>query len=258
MKRKNLYVSLIVLITVLLLYSVKYLYAFLIFGRSTYDALPLYDKLFWVQGTGLLLCLSVPIILRKYTSKTWPESLGFNRTVMKPFFGSVIAVMPMLIGFYVINGINVSLSFREIFWMSIWAGINEEIVYRAFIVGILVRYANWPFLLAAILSGILFGMGHLYQAATLTQGIGIFLFTTAVGVGFAAFFKYWNWNIWFPLFLHIFMNLSWVIFSSNGNVLMNSTLNIFRGMTILLAVVLTIVYIKSKRNNTAGITKPDN
>jgi hypothetical protein len=76
----------------------------------------------------------------------------------------------------------------------------------------------------------------------------VFLVTSGAGIGFAIFYKMWGWNLWFPIFMHIFMNLSFVIFDLGDNVLLSGTANIFRGITILLAIIASI-YINYRNKN---------
>ncbi len=162
---------------------------------------------------------------------------------------AALANLPSFIGYAYING-HSSSGFVDVFWGSLLPAFNEEIIYRAFIVGILVLYANWNFWLTLLLSALLFAKGHLYQASTPLEAVQIFFFTSGAGIGFAVFYKYWNWNIWFPLFMHAFMNMAFVLFGREANnALMSGTENIFRFSTIAIAIGITIyTSYKSKKN----------
>ena len=68
-----------------------------------------------------------------------------------------------------------------------------------------------------------------------------------MGAGwFAWLFIEWKENLWIPIFLHIFMNLSWVLFEVDNNALGGYVTNIFRIITIALTVIITIIYNKRK------------
>ena len=71
--------------------------------------------------------------------------------------------------------------------------------------------------------------------------------TTFMGsVFFAWLYVEWNFNLWVPVFLHMLMNLSWFIFSVSDNALGNVSSNLYRGLTIALSIILTLIYKKRK------------
>lgn len=204
-------------------------------------------KTLLIISSGLALCFTVVAVLSKFSFKQSIEMLGFGKGFQKPLLVAFISVLPSFIGFAIINGYQ-PISLSQIFWGSILPGFNEEIVYRAFIIGILVRYCNWNFWITIFLSSFLFAYGHLYQAPGLIEKLNVFLFASGAGIGFALFYKYWNWNIWFPLFMHMFMNMSFVLFVRQGNILLNGPENIFRFLTLAIAIFITIyLWIKGKK-----------
>ena len=64
---------------------------------------------------------------------------------------------------------------------------------------------------------------------------------------FAWLFAEWKYNLWVSIFTHTFMNLSWSIFAFDDTALGGTTANIFRALTIIIAIGFTIIY--KKRNN---------
>jgi predicted exporter len=82
----------------------------------------------------------------------------------------------------------------------------------------------------------------LYQGTELSELIGILLITFLGGILYAWVYIEWNNNLWVPIFLHLFMNLSWGLFSVAENALGGTYANIFRLITILLIIGLTIAY----------------
>lgn len=239
-KKRSIFIAIAVILTVTAHYFLKYFYAYIIFGREHFNALRPWQRTMLVQGTGLLLCFLVVGILCSFSFSRMKVMMGLDKEIGKPFLFALLATLPSFIGYAWFNGYNHDASWKLIGWNSLWPGFNEELVYRAFIVGILCRYAGWNFIVAAVLSGFLFASGHLYQASSVIEGVQIFLFTSGAGIGFAVFYKYWDWNVWFPIFMHTLMNLAYVLFVGKGTALMNGKENIFRFTTIAIAIAFTV------------------
>ncbi len=83
-------------------------------------------------------------------------------------------------------------------FVSITAGIVEEIVYRGFVIWLLALYM--PIWLAAIVSSIAFGVAHAYQG---WEGV---LKTGFVGGVFAALYLITG-TIWIPIVLHALLDM---------------------------------------------------
>ncbi len=240
-------VSLAVILTVYAHYVLKYLFAYVIFGKERYNALADWQRVMLIQCWGLFLCFVVVGFLSSFSVPRMRNMLGLRNDVVRPLLFALAACVPSFAGYAWLNGYNHETNTGLIAWYSLWPGFNEELVYRAFIVGILVRYANWNFIFAALMSALLFASGHLYQAGSMREGVEIFLFTSGVGIGFSLFYKYWDWNIWFTIFLHVLMNLAYVLFVWHGNAVMNGPENIFRFITIGIAIVFSVQRVISKR-----------
>lgn len=60
---------------------------------------------------------------------------------------------------------------------------------------------------------------HLYQSTELIQSLGIFAITFLGGILFAWIFAEWDYNIWIPISLHLFMNLAALMFTATENAL---------------------------------------
>ena len=118
----------------------------------------------------------------------------------------------------------------------------EEFLFRGFLFGVLFRKIGWGFIPASVLGAIIFALGHLYQGSGTNELIGIFLITFIGSAWFAWLFIEWRENLWIPIFLHVFMNLSWTLFNVSDNALGDIYTNIFRIITIILTVVATILY----------------
>jgi len=215
-------------------------------GQTSIDALPNWEKLLILAGPPLLIYGLALGLLSSFSREVATDMLGLNKGLGLPLLAAVIATLPMFIGCGIVNGLAENLHVKQILFNNVYAGFNEELIYRAFITGILVRYARWNFLVAAVLSCFIWAWEHLYQAGNISEQVMILLFMTGSGLGLSAGYKFWNWNIWFVIFMHTLMNMTGSLFPEGHNLLMSWTGNVFRGITILLAVFISVYYWRKK------------
>ncbi|MGE9314412.1 lysostaphin resistance A-like protein [Niabella sp. CJ426] len=154
--------------------------------------------------------------------------------------------LPMFVGGLLQSKLAADISIPNLIAKTIFAGLFEELYFRGFLFGQLFRKTRLGFLPAIILCSVIFAMGHLYQSQDPGVLLGVFLTTFMGSVLFAWLFVEWNYNLWIPVFMHTMMNLSWHLFAVSENALGTASFNIYRGITIALAIVLTIMY--KKRN----------
>jgi hypothetical protein len=86
---------------------------------------------------------------------------------------------------------------------------------------------------------------HISQGSSLEEMIGIFMVTFVGGLLFAWVYAEWGFNLWVAILLHMFMNLSWDIFSAGETAPGGDYANLFRLITIALAIFGTLA---SKRH----------
>ncbi|HRY31871.1 MAG TPA: CPBP family intramembrane metalloprotease [Bacteroidales bacterium] len=240
-------VSLLLVVVFLLVHYLHYPFAYLIFGTERYNSLPPEARLLMVQGTGLVICLLATYLLAGRSFQNALHLLGLRRGLLQALAAAFLCCLPMLAGYWFVTDKQVSLSLSGIATGALWAGFNEEIVFRGFLLGLLVRLAGWNFWAALLLPSAVFGLGHLYQAASPAEALQVFLFTATASVGFALFYLMWGWNLWFPLFMHVLMNLSWVLYDAGENVLGNASLNVPRLITIVLAILASLLVMRKNR-----------
>lgn len=245
--RKKWQISLLVIATGCSCYYCKYVYAYMVLGKERYNALPGDVRNNLINITVMVLCVLVTLVLQSFSVRAAADILGFRSNMVKALAVALICTSPMLVGGYCYGGYNEDITFNSVLNAALLPGFFEEFLFRAFITGLLVRMAKWHFLPAAIISGALFAWGHLYQAHSMGDAVLIFLFASGAGIGFALFYKLWNWNIWFPIFMHQLMNLSFVLFNMGSTMLLNRTANIARGITIVLAVGFTIYEVYKRK-----------
>lgn len=191
------------------------------------------------------LILGIPIFLGTvllHEQKDFFKSLGLNKSILQGAAFSFLCTLPMFLGYGSVFEFNSNISLDKILIGVIAAALFEELYFRGFLFGQLFRYTKLGFIPAVILGAILFGLVHLYQGKETSEIIGIFLVTFSGGLLFAWLYAEWNYNLWVPIFLHLFMNLSWDLFNVDDSALGGHYANIFRMATIALSIILTIIY----------------
>ena len=201
--------------------------------------------------------IGVPIFIGTYlinSKQNVLSNLGLNHNPIKPFFIALLFSLPMMLGGLFCFEFNKEISIPNFVAGTIVVGFMEELFYRGFLFGQLFKYTKLGFMSAIILGAIVFATGHLYQSQDTFELIGIFSVTFMGAILFAWLYVEWNYNLWIPVFLHSLMNLTWHIFEMDATALGGILPNIFRGFTIISAIVFTIIY-KKKRNQELIITK---
>jgi membrane protease YdiL (CAAX protease family) len=178
--------------------------------------------------------------------KDFFRNLGLSTSIRKAAVFSMLCTVPMFMGFFFLFTVNTELSLNEFLISGVAAAFFEELYFRGFLFGIVFRFTRLGFFLSIILGAVLFATIHLYQSQDLLTLLGVFLTTFIGAIIFAWVYVEWQFNIWVPIGLHFFMNLSWMLFSVSDNALGDIYANSFRIITIILIFVLTIAY--KKRN----------
>jgi membrane protease YdiL (CAAX protease family) len=171
-------------------------------------------------------------------------STGLKNGFIKGLLFAFVSVSPMFISSAFIGNINHEQSLVSLLHSTVFAGFMEEFLFRGFLFGILFRFCGWGFIPAGILGAIIFGLGHIYQGHDLMSIIAVFFVTTIGALWFSWLYAEWNYNLWLPVFLHVFMNLSWSLFQLDENAVGGLYSNIFRGLTIAITVIVTIRFKK--------------
>ena len=182
--------------------------------------------------------------------------LGLTGNIIRGFAIALLCVAPLYLVFPFFGGINADLTFELLLQKSILPGFKEEFICRAFMFGLLFRYARTGFFWAVILPALYFGSLHLYQGHDLLSAFAAFGVTFIGALYFSWMYVEWNFNLWVPVGLHMLMNGAWVIFSMEGTEVAAGGLisNIVRIASILLAVAITVWY--KKRNATKVFSYP--
>jgi len=186
-----------------------------------------------------------PIVFVLLTNKyNLLKPLGLWQNPLKGILIAFLFSIPMFVGYGILGSFEITIDTKT-FWLGcVFAAFFEEFYYRGFFFGLLFRKTQLGFFPALILSAVIFASLHLYQSDNPTTMLGIFT-ATFFGAGlFAWLYVEWDYNLWLPIGLHFFMNLSWELFTVNDNALGDWSANLIRGLTILFAIGGTLLYKK--------------
>lgn len=169
------------------------------------------------------------------------EKLGLNRPVLKGLGFAFLVTLPLPLVYAFTTPLqNAQTMVADLLQYAVFAGFGEEILFRCFLFGLLIRIARWGFLPAAFLGGVIFGMGHLYQGETLAELSGVFLITFIGGLWWAWLYVEWDYNAWVPIGFHVFMNGWFQIFVVSDTALLPIAGEIARAFVVLLSIGLTL------------------
>ncbi len=122
-----------------------------------------------------------------------------------------------------LGGINDQVVLRSLHFHSLSPGVFEEIFFRAFGFGFLVRLVNcrvWP---TAIFTGVLFALAHIHLDRIQNKSIEGQLLELALlalaGTIFAWLYARWNFNLYIVITMHTISNLCFALFNMNNSLL---------------------------------------
>ncbi len=146
-----------------------------------------------------------------------------------------------------LGGEQDDLKIRYLAYTTVMPGLTEEIFYRAFAFGLLVRVAGWKLWPAAIFTGVVFGLAHVDftpdEGETILGQLGWWIAMIALGgVLYAWLYERASWNIWVVVALHTGMNLWWDVFEMGGSVLGPIGATVARIAAVGLALLLVVHY----------------
>jgi hypothetical protein len=172
------------------------------------------------------------------------NEVGVARRPAAALAAAAVAAAPMVVAFALLFPVNPERSALGIWMTGVVSPVSEEVLFRGFLFHQLHRRAGWPFLAAVLVSVAPFVWGHLHQAADAGGGLwGVAAIVVVIGAG-AAFFSWvlvrWDYNLWFPVGLHAFMNLSWYVFAVDTTAVGGWASNGARLLTLTLAAIVTL------------------
>ena len=140
-----------------------------------------------------------------------------------------------------------------LFSAGVWV-VAEEMLFRGFAFGQLVRRAGWNVWLAAGVTGLIFGLAHMVNAAIrgldpAGQALSITIIA-AGGVAYAWLYYRWKLDLWFPITLHAAMNLWWELFAMADHPAGNGLVIASRVATVVIAIIATEIWLYIERGRT--------
>lgn len=195
----------------------------------------------------LIVCMPIVVVLfLLHRPKDLFYQLGFGGNFIKGTVFALISTLPLFIAFPIIGEFNNGLTLDKLIRSTVIVALFEEIIFRGFIFGQLFRYCKISFGWSVLIPSVLFGSLHLYQGHDLISSLMAFGVTFLGGLYFSWIYVKWNFNLWCPIGMHFFMNLSWQLFVVEGNSVAAGGIisNVFRILSVALAVIITNIYQK--------------
>lgn len=171
-----------------------------------------------------------------------PDALGLNRPFGKALlFGmAVTAVLPLT--YISMTPFRIPEDpVRQVVQFALLPGIGEELLYRAFLFGLLFRFVGIGYMPAALIGAVIFGAGHIAQGGDAGEAAVIFLITASGALWFAWLYVEWNYNIWVPVAFHTLMNFWWLFFDISDNAAGPAYANAARLAVILVSIIVTVM-----------------
>lgn len=242
MKRNLVYTTLLLVGFIVSYFASKILY---FFNPDWATYLPK-NAFLWHTSWFVLRLLPVACIAALVSKKKILSDLGLNAKFLQPFLYALLFTMPLFVGLAIVGQVNSEFNFIKVFSNCIYPGIFEEILVRSFLIGLLFRRLKWGFIPASLLGALFFGAWHIYQGHDLLSSLFAFLVTGAGSIWFGWLYLEWRFNAWINICLHILMNFAWLLFSVEGGASGTIWANVFRILTVVISILLTIK-IQSKK-----------
>lgn len=155
--------------------------------------------------------------------KKLPAALTLNpgwKAVQSGIILGTLFSLPLLI-VGALGGIDDQLVLRSLHFKSLAPGVFEEIFFRAFAFGFLVRLARWRLWPTAIFTAVLFALAHIHLDRIQSQnfaGQATELALLAVaGTIYAWLYAKWNFNLYLVITMHTLLDLCFVLFDMNNS-----------------------------------------
>ena len=205
-----------------------------------------WDQTGWlsVSHITVYLIFGIPLFIGTLliaSPTTFFEALGLNKSILKGAGLALLFTLPMFVGYALVFDFA-GFDLDSFILGAVSAGFFEELYFRAFLFGMIYRFTKFGFFPSIIIGAVWFGSVHLYQSQELGMLIGIFLTTFMGAFLFAWLYTEWKFNLWVPIFMHFFMNLSWMLFAVADDAFGNMWGNVFRYSTVAFAIIFTVAY----------------
>lgn len=211
-----------------------------------------WQGLIFIETSKVIFILLVTLVIGRFFGEDSVfAALGIDKNPLPGLLRAFTAVVPMLVGYGVLFSLNPDYSLYEFFAGSFFPGVTEELIYRAFFFGIFFYQLKIGFVPSILLVSVSFGYMHYAQSNILVESVSIFAITAFGSTLFAWLYVEWDKDLWFPIFLHMSMNFAWGLFDTGVETALGGWgLNVFRVLTIIVVITLTIRKIRSTKSIT--------
>jgi len=179
-----------------------------------------------------------------------PQALGLRVPIRSFWIGigaGVLLSLPLLI-VGMLGGIKDDLVLRSLPHNTLSPGFFEELFFRAFAFGLLVRLAHWRIWPTAIFTGICFGLAHIHlafvQGMDIPSQIGWVAMLASAGAFYAWIYAAWGFNLYLPITMHTLLDLCWEVFQMGQSPLGGAGPLV---ATVLVFLIPTVYTIRAKR-----------
>ncbi|WP_333625898.1 CPBP family intramembrane glutamic endopeptidase [Sphingobacterium siyangense] len=187
------------------------------------------------------------MLLKPKGQNEFLEKFGLKGNFLQGLSFGIIATLPMFLGYAFVFTLNRKIDPNTLLINSVSSGFFEEMIFRAYFFGLVFRYTRLGFIPSILATSLLFALLHLYQSQDLGELVLIFGMTFLGSILFSWLYAEWKFNLWIPVTLHVLMNSAWIIFDVSDNAAGNGWSNFFRFLTIIVAIIMTIVH--SRKSN---------
>ena len=169
-------------------------------------------------------------------------ALGLHHSPLRGLAFALLLTAPLAITYGATTPLRTDDAvWREVAHYAVMGGAAEEVLYRAFLFGLLFRFARWGFLPAALLGAAIFGAAHAYQGETAAEIAGVVAITAIGGVWFAWLLAEWRFDAWVPIGFHVLMNAWFNLFDVSETALLPLAGEVARAAVVLGSVIVTIL-----------------
>jgi CAAX protease family protein len=190
------------------------------------------------------LCMLAIWLMRRIGPPGISRELGLSAPILPAIAFAVAVSLPMSIGFAVTRSLTPHINLPSLLFLTVFSPLVEEISFRGFGVRQLQRGTQWPFWVIVWPSALLFGYVHVEQGQTLQEKAALFFLLGAGGVTTAWLVYRWQ-NLWFPVMLHVCMNLWWELFSVAKSAIGGWFPFALQTLTMVLAILATLYWTRA-------------
>ena len=165
---------------------------------------------------GVLLCAVAVCLLRRVSWKGVAREFGLATSPLPGLAFGLVASLPMLVGFALTRTVNPHMQPLNVIFLAVFSPVVEEIEFRGFGLRSLQRGTGWRFWAIVWPQAALFGMGHIEKGQNFAEVAGLLFLVGSGGVVFGWLVYRWQ-SLWFPISLHILMNLWWEVFTVSNS-----------------------------------------